>query len=871
MQATTAVSEILREISAPIRSIRLVAIERLLQEIPPDPEIHKLLGDRLKIEDDEECLRLLRYAQEMISQALVENSRPPDHLPEHPESGNFTSLSAPERLLFLRNLPRKVVLELADQAPEWFAQEKNPIIAGTLIKTFGKVWPQEKLQGLASNLLSFPSSVRIAVLNTLIEKAPDALVRYLPRFLTSDDPKLHLMAIRGLFKIDVPEALKHLEFFLYNENLPSREMAIIDLFHFPFAEIKPVLFSFFSIESDQDLLEKAGTLFEVNPDLEVPYRLWEIAEASSSEKAHLIKRIIQNACRVLRNSDLLKDQMDTYFTQFQTWAQKRGSQRFLQQIFVRLKSLPEEDWTELEPGLSQALKNPIFQKIYPAVFSWALTPNMRSFLEKFSLTSDRPSRASQDAVPDTAAAHSPVEADQQHIRSHQDAAPDHATPAPETVDPVETIFAEKTTFNENTPVEPLSQAFPSTLPEFLKLTERDQKRFFSRFVPAENNLRLDLARQVLNHSEASRKIKAAALRCCGNLKAVEFLELAESWLKSPDEELQIGAINYIAEVNREALSLHLRKCLHATGVRVKIEAVRLLRTFVPKEALSLAKVMLDNRSHSLHEAGLAALAGFEFSIVRDVLYKFLQEEITFAAFESGLCLFRANPDKENVYWLFKLGKELPPERVELVKAAEIQMIEELISLGLLTPDQKSELQTQMEKRLEDEQTEKRQPKKAYAFQTLQKTTPTSDESLAAAWQEMLTQQVTKLKPWMLVLLIPFLGILIRLTSPSVSSQAPAKAPSKTQPSREAPLNPQSASLIGYVASPSAEPYGIHLLTADHRDFLVLGGNDKLLKASPGQQLELQVNIMKICPDGVTIVRFIRVLQEFKAAPSKRKP
>ena len=153
-----------------------------------------------------------------------------------------------------------------------------------------------------------------------------------------------------MFKIDVPEVLAWLASFLYTEDLPARELAIIELFHSPSDAIKPVLFTFFSVESDLSLLEKAGSLFEINQDPEVPYRLLEIAEPSSSEKAQLIKGIIRSACNLLQGSGLLQDRFDAYLSQFQTWANRRNSQRFLQEILLKLKTLPEAEWSDLEPA-----------------------------------------------------------------------------------------------------------------------------------------------------------------------------------------------------------------------------------------------------------------------------------------------------------------------------------------------------------------------------------------------------------------------------------------------------------------------------------------------------------------------------------------
>ena len=253
--------DILKALGDTHPSVRLQAVDRLLQALPFGPELERILAERLQVERDEECLSLLRHACEAVRQTLEKPGYLRTTDPERETTVDFPSLPLPDRLRFLQGLRRESLRFFADQAPEWFLQEKNPIIAAALVKVFGKTWPSDRLQELATKLLSYPGSVRMAVLDLLIEKRPDALVRYLPKLLATRDPKLHLMAIRGLFKIDAPEALKYLEFFLYHEQRPEREMAILDLFHIPFSDIKPALFAFFTVESDLRLLEKAGALF----------------------------------------------------------------------------------------------------------------------------------------------------------------------------------------------------------------------------------------------------------------------------------------------------------------------------------------------------------------------------------------------------------------------------------------------------------------------------------------------------------------------------------------------------------------------------------------------------------------------------------
>ncbi|MBF0409808.1 MAG: HEAT repeat domain-containing protein [Candidatus Riflebacteria bacterium] len=936
MSPNTKVSQLMQEISAPIRSVRLIAIEQLIQENQASDEIRGFLQNVLKDETDEECLQMLTYALELVSQSLMENhTKIPD---EDLNPENFKTLSDSSRLRILRGLTRKQIKEWSSQAPLWFKEEKNTLISALIVKTFAKVWPRENLQELAPKLTASSVSVRMAVLSVLVENAPDALVKFLPRLLTSDDPKLHIMAIRGLFKIDPQEALKHLEEFLYDDNQSAREIAIVDLFHFPFADIKSVVIKYFSIEDNLFLLEKAGSLFEINPDKEIPFKLWEIAERSGAEKAKLTKSIIQNSCKVLKDSGILGDQFDAYLERLQKWIRKRAAVRFLQENVIKLKNTSPSEWDEIRSSLSRAVENSAVREIFPLVFLWPLEPTIKDFLtavlqtaaEKKLKMSDSVSASAPASISASVPAQTPAQTPASSLANISTSVSDSVTasapafppsgakevspevimapsslstpnqaslaatssdtstsvlaptpppspsPSPSGSTPLTNsveatsasqLATQPESLSAQTPENPAQIDFESeiqsekpfrcdSLESFNELKDSEQKRFFSSFDNSETAFRLEIAEKVLDSHEYSKKVRAAALRCCGKLKKRSCISIAEKWLNSSDADLQIGALNFLADIDKEMLDLYLSKFVHSSSIRVQLEAIRLLQKFDTKQALALIKTMLSNHNTTVQGAGLAAASSFDFILVRPLLVEFLGGDISQELFESGLCIFQANPDPESLFFLNQLCKKSIKFRIDLMMAASRQIFTELKAMGQVQAEKLADLEPVWEERLEKEKLAAAEPPKAYSLKALKK-----EEKQAKKIDEIQEQIAEKVISfnWKIWGIMGFLCLII-IGGMFVYS-APELKPLKQLGT---PLSLKPADITGFTSEISTHPIGIYFLTEDRKKFLIVGANERLAKYQKGKKLEIQVSPMREYEGSHTVARFIRIMQDFTA-------
>ncbi|MBF0410657.1 MAG: hypothetical protein HQM10_25155 [Candidatus Riflebacteria bacterium] len=647
------------EISSPVLSVRLKTLEQLLSEFHDNDQIMELLKERYKLESDYECKKLIMHAIEIFGQSIIKKAEKRAVRLDNFKKEEFVLLSDYERLLFFREISGKDAGKIAHLAPELLAAEKNPFVAAALIKTFSRLWPHENLKDLASNLLSSSSSVQMAILDLLINISPQSLTRYLPKLLTSGDPRLHLFAIRGMAKIDLPEALLHLEEFLFSQEKSGREVAILDLFHFPFIEIKPVLLKYFAFESDLKLLEMAGSLFEINPDPEVPFKLWEIAEDSFLEKAQTLKTIVQSACKVIKDSGILADNYDSYMLKLKEWVQRHKAQRFVQDTIIKLKATSSSEWDDFTSRIHAAMKIKFCFEAFKMAINWTIDPAIKEYLQKLI-----------------------QEVEVQSIKIQDDRKPAQ---------------------------------------DYFTLSKSERVRYFTENTDESEEIRqskLKIALEVINNDKFDFGEKALALRRCGKAKYSGLGAIANKWLNCSNDELQTAAMDYLVETDNERLYPQLEKLIKNSSIKVQIEAIKILQKSDPKYSLSHVKLLLGKKNQTSQEVGLAALGNYNFPLVRDILFDFLTDQISDSFFDSGLFLFQTNPDRENLYYLYRLEKKTSNKRTNQVNNVRKQMISNLISLDIIKQNAIAKLESEWQLRFEKEHASLNDSPKPYSLKVL---------------------------------------------------------------------------------------------------------------------------------------------------------
>jgi HEAT repeat protein len=653
-------SEILQDLSAPIPSFRLIGIEKAIQN-GRSQNLLTVLERQENLEDHEECRILLGYAVDAVRRRLHETTPETPVISLPAWSLNFEQGDSSTRMALLSGLTHGMKQGLFPSVPGWVEKEQDPAVAAFLIRSFQSVWSPESLDMLKGLLSASTLSLRNAALETLVSLAPDMLVELLPGLLTSEDIRTRTLALRGMAAIDPNEAVSYFEILLLEGEACEKEAAFRLSILLPFDQIKPALLKFLALEKDLKLVEKAGWLFQNNPDLEVPMRIWEIAEHAEAAKAALLKTIIQDSCRNLRLSGTLKEAYPEFVAGLQEQIRRRSAVRFVQEALERLEGDSAESRAEIEGNIRSALRNPLVSEAFNAALEWPISDRQKDHIREL-------------------------------LRLHS---------APPTLE------------KPGSPAPP----FPSP-EEFGKRSLEEKIRTVSSWPEdAKDSLKVIL-KAVFSSSDAAPDLVASCVRASVRASYDEISPLCRKWARHANPSLASAAIEYLGCFDLDYLTLHMGNFLTVQNSRVKSATIKVLKKIDPAQAVSTLKVMLGNPDPEQKKLALSCMIHFDFFLVRPCLVEFLAGNTDPELLEAGLCFFQANSDPENLYALFSLEKSVPKKMSSAVIAFRRLLEKTLVAEGKLPNILADEQQAVLEKRWQTEQAGKTVPKPAYSLQNI---------------------------------------------------------------------------------------------------------------------------------------------------------
>ena len=373
--------KLIEDLKAPIKSFRLFAIEEAIKD-GASRDVLFALTELEKNETDAECRLLAGYAITAVKARIEGKADLTLKIDNEKEFLKAWNEADPNRRFeILSNLPARMPRFLKPLGPKLLAEEKSPLVAGKIMRVFCRFWPRDQFNEIARHVFSESLSLQLAALRTLVHMSPALLLPSLPTLLDSPNPRIKALAIRGLAKLDQDEASNHLQALLLSPDKDDRLAGIISCPFLPFETVKGLLFKFFAAETDPDLLKRAGWIVEMNPDVRVPFQLWEIAERAGSEKALLIKKIIAEVVSHLEKSDILGDGFQAYIAKLQDLAKKRNAVRFVKQWIAGLPAdaaaaIPEQ----LELNLKKHIGSPHVRTAFREALEWPVPEHAKSYI-----------------------------------------------------------------------------------------------------------------------------------------------------------------------------------------------------------------------------------------------------------------------------------------------------------------------------------------------------------------------------------------------------------------------------------------------------------------------------------------------------------
>ncbi len=634
--------KMLTGLSAPEKSFRLEALQ-LANQVVPTEELKKALIARKEVETDRECRYFLDFLCQDLDLDPELSPAPEGPIDTATISETFSSAGPREKLVMLSRIPKDKTSSLIHLAPDWLQSEKNPAVASAIILTFYRDWPPNQYAVLAKCLIGKYIGVRLAALEALNVLAPGQLIQALPKLLVSRDPRIWSMAIQALVKIDLKEALMHLEQMLLHGDRTRRLMGIQCGLVLPFDKIKPVLLNMFAAESDPELIHKAGLVFQTNPDPDVPYRLWEIVENSPSEKAAGVKKILEGALEVLQKASVLMEPFPEYVKKLQAWISHRVGVKFVQGCLSQLDADPALE-SEIFNKLLEKLSKPGVRGALKEALTWPIEASALALIENVLEVSQRASQIQEETTRKKKAASAKLQ----------------------------------------------KQWDPG-------LSVEEKIRVISGWGKESASDAKPIIEDLITNESSLLPLQTAAMRAAIRMEMNDYIYFARKWLGNMDISLSIAAMEYHAHFQPEGMLPILEKIVKKGETKQKVVALKLLNQHFPGKAENILASMLREEAPERRASALVGMICVDFTLVREALTAFLEENIDRELLTQGLFLFQTNPDFENLYCLYRIEQAVDEESKLLVQEARKKVGEMLVNFNRLNaqllPDFEEEFKT----------------------------------------------------------------------------------------------------------------------------------------------------------------------------------
>lgn len=632
------------DLRVPVKSFRVFALIQIIRE-GEGPETLELL-DRLRgDEEDEECLQLFDYAVVAVRERSNGKEDPP--VPANPV-GWYPQASSAERMRFLLQVTPEMRRTLTVAATRWLDMETDFAVSAIIIRTFGAEWPRERISQLSSRLFASSLSIRTAALEALLRMDPQLLANHLPPLLDNPDLRIRALAVQGLARIDLEEALQHVERMFSSENPYERICALQNSVYLPFSRVRTYLLEFIAKEEKGIFLEKAGNLLTINADPDLPFSLAELAEMASPEKARQIRSIIDEAIKTLAAIGAIEESVEAFQSRLAAWMTRFRIRRALQDLL----STSELNTGDARAGEFLAKFSPAGSELLSILAEaecWELSPIQRRTFEMLK-------------NPDT------------QIGVSAQASPgDSGVPG-------------------------LSDSH---------LTLQEVRRQIISWGEENKEEAAPQIRAILIERKSDPDLCAVGVRTATRLKIAGLGEIVEPFLQASHERLVAAAIDYLGAQNDDRLGAHLDALLQSPCKQVRQSAAQVICATDSSRGLSLIRGFLDNSDPETRRFGLSCLVFVAFSTIRPLLFSFLKRAESLEEVHIGFSLFLSNPDVENLYILYALEQLEFGEKRKLATKTRRQTEKILIDLGRLTQEQQATLNAQFVQRLKSEQAQAR--------------------------------------------------------------------------------------------------------------------------------------------------------------------
>ncbi len=319
---------LISELQAPVTTFRIFAIEKAIKSGASSRLLEELLISQ-KRESDPECQMLLEHAIASVRERLQKKDSKTSN---RVTLADFARLSAADQLLVVKKTGNAQFKRDAtiDNIKRLLGMSAHAVVKAEIVKKCGSFWPDDYISYLEENLFAEASTLQLACLETIIQKAPSLFMRHFEKLVTLPDPLIRAIAIRGLSKKYPRSAATFLADSLRRGDYFSRLAALRTISVMPFAPHRASLIELLAHEQDERLLKIAAAILLANPDREVPFRICDVAvKASDQKKASYLFELQKNCCSMIRMAELCPD-FQMYLLTLKKYRQRAVSTLFVE-------------------------------------------------------------------------------------------------------------------------------------------------------------------------------------------------------------------------------------------------------------------------------------------------------------------------------------------------------------------------------------------------------------------------------------------------------------------------------------------------------------------------------------------------------------
>lgn len=654
------VKELFAELSSPDPSIRFSVLSRI-EEIPLTAdqiaEFRGLLAS--------ECEPGIRFhMQKVLARFEPGEQARPDR------SGISELLRQPAKdeislALYLESVKRAEAQAVADELRKSGWINFSAQLLPSVLKFLKKFGASEDVDAVAALCSHNDPRVLSAAVEALEKLSPERLREHIVPLLLNANSGIRSRAVRILYRFDPSEALRHFESMLFSNSEEEKQAALFHSFFFPFKQIESLMLRYISVETDSELIKKAGLVFMANPDRQIPLRLLEARQACVGEKYQLIDTILKGVLQSLFQAGLVNAEPAQMLEVLESHFREKRIRLYIERFSLGLKS------GDAETRLKSALK--LCELIRHGV------EEPRTLIGEF-------------------------------LKKESD----------------EKIVARVRQFLESGRLEPESAARPE--PEAVRRKDQPvQQKAFIDILPEQRHKIYDAINRE-NYGQQMAGIvgffaqlpveeQIAILGVIERAGTRKETELMLRCLESDNADMLTAAIDALSVVNPEALHPLLPQLIKHRFDEVKVAAIKVFALFDKKQAISLVEQMLHSIRPVQRRNAIFCLAHFDYASVSQILLAALKNEGDEENQQQIFSILLSNADEETFFQVYVEARSGRSTRSELYARLYAGLVAKIIAVDPAKTE--AGLFATAEERLEEEKRSQNQ-RSAYQLEKIQK-------------------------------------------------------------------------------------------------------------------------------------------------------